>query len=208
LLLFGAVADFPALPESSAGGTRSYVVRPDDARNRVQFDAHTPTETYSGVTQQVEGSLTLDPERPTDATATLAVELNTLKTGVGLRDRQMRERYLETDRYPRATFTLQQVSSTMSGPLTPERATLFRATGTFSLHGVERPLSLQGTLTRVTEEVIGGQRFPTETLHIVTSFSVRLDNYKIRTPRFLFLAVGQTHKVTVDLWAVVPRGRR
>src|SRR5262245_42355900 len=49
------------------------------------------------------GTLTLN---GSSATGSLSVDLGTLKTGIALRDRHMKEEYLQVDRYPQATLTL------------------------------------------------------------------------------------------------------
>jgi polyisoprenoid-binding protein YceI len=80
--------------------------------------------------------------------------------------------------------------------------------GTLASHGVERPLTTEVTVTRLTHETIGGREFPVEALRVQGAFPVRLGDFGIRTPRFLFISMRQTVTVEIDLYAEAPRPLR
>lgn len=97
--------------------------------SRVEFRAKGPVGmTIIGRTRDLEVS---------DSRKTLVVKvpLRNLKTGIGLRDRHMKEKYLEVDRYPDARLSVAHSALQFPG----KGATLeASAIGRFTLHGVSR----------------------------------------------------------------------
>jgi polyisoprenoid-binding protein YceI len=185
----GGPASLPAL-----AAPVTYTVTPGPGQS-VRFDARTQTERYAGKTDQISGTVRMDVERPTASpSARFEVKMSSLGTGNRTRDSNMRRRHLETERYPTATFTLDRLEAPPA-PLEVGKPVPGVAHGTFTLHGVTRPISPAVTVTR--EKDRGGR----EALHIVARFVARLDDYKISTPRFLFFSVRQEHPVTVDVRA-------
>lgn len=113
------------------------------------------------------------------------VDLNTLDTGIGLRDRHMRENYLETKKYPYAEFTgkinaLPTLASGQSREVT--------AKGKFKIHGVEREIEVQGKLT----SLVSGD------MQLDASFAVMLGDYKIDIPKVVFYELAEEQLVTIQ----------
>lgn len=167
-----------------------------------RFDASTQTEHYSGRTNQVSGMLRFDDAAPAQATAQFDVKLSSLATGSSLRDSNMRRLVLQTDTFPTATFRLARLAP-LASPLLPGQTAHVLAQGTLTLHGVTRPLAVPVDVTRET----GAGGLPG--LHLAVRFVVRLADYNLHAPRFLFFAVRQEHTLTADLHAVAaPRRER
>ena len=185
-----------ALSSAAPAAPTTYTVVPGPGQ-KIRFDAKTPVETYAGTTDQVSGEVRVDPDRPGhEPSARFEVKLSSLRTGNGSRDSNMRRRFLETDKFPTAAFVLNRLEGPAGTALTPGRTLSGTARGTFTLHGVMRDIAPAVTVTRERD------RAGRDRLHIVARFVVRLDEHKIRTPRFLFFAVRQEHPVTVDVRAV------
>jgi polyisoprenoid-binding protein YceI len=66
----------------------------------------------------------------------LSVPLDTLKTGIDLRDRHMREKYLETSKFPTATLVVDKAQVKL--PSKDGDSTSGDATGQLTVHGVTR----------------------------------------------------------------------
>jgi polyisoprenoid-binding protein YceI len=181
-----------------------------DGRSHFRLQGHTTIEDFTGHTNRVEGTVSLSPTAGAvkeEAHGRVAIDLGSVNTGDATRDRQMRQRYLETDKYPRAVFVLRRIVSPNRLELVPGQPTQVRMEGTLSLHGVERPLTTDALVTRLTHETIGGQQFPVEALRVHTTFPIRLRDYNIRQPRFLFIRMSQTLKLDIDIYAEAPRPR-
>lgn len=185
-LLFGRPA---------AAGPVSYAVIPGSAQS-VRFDARTQTERYGGTTTQVSGQIQVDWAHPAvSPAARFEVSLSSLSTGSGGRDSNMRRRFLQTDKFPTAAFTLTALDAP-AGPVQVGQSVRGVAHGSFTLHGVTRVISPTVTVTR--EPGPKGR----DGLHLVAHFVVRLKDYDIGTPRLLFLVVRQEHPILVDVHAI------
>ena len=176
----------------------TYRVSPG-AGQQIRFIAHTTVETYAGVTDAVSGDVQVRSDTPDEGvSARFVVKLSELSTGNGSRDSNMRSRFLQTDKYPTATFVLSRLQAKVRAPLRFNLPVQANATGVFTLHGVTRAISPVVTVTR--------ERDPAghDSLHVVAAFSILLRDYGIAAPRFLFVAVKQEHAVSVDVRAVAP----
>jgi hypothetical protein len=105
----------------------------------------------------------------------LEVDLGSLDTGVGMRNRHMRDDYLEVKRYPYAIYTgvIQSVRATGPGAF---RVT---AAGTMMIHGVKKPMEV-----------------PCDVLEAGTGYRahcalhVQLSDFDIEIPRLMFLKLS------------------
>jgi polyisoprenoid-binding protein YceI len=142
------------------------------------FDAKT-TALSGSVTAMASGSPAFD--------GSLAVDLRTLDTGIGLRNEHLREKYLEVEKGPAfGTATLSGIDLKGFNPDAPEGKGSF--TGVLTLHGVTK------TVTGAVE-----LRQTGADLHVRASFPVTLTDYGIPKPRYLGIGVKDTVQVEVTL---------
>jgi polyisoprenoid-binding protein YceI len=162
-----------ALPAAAHAAT--FTVRPG-ADTKVVFVSKAPTETFEGKTNRMEGTLSLDPSAVGDSiTVHLEVDMASLDTGSKLRNQHMRERHLETAKYPKLE----------AGTLTA-----FQIEGTFTCHGVSRRLRCDAQAALVANGVSFSATFP-----------VTLGDYNITRPEMLFLKLAETQQVRVSATA-------
>ena len=169
------------------GGAQEYQV--DLTReNQVSFLSDAPLEDFEGVTDRVDGFVFLEGEGLVGGTDLAVsefffeVDLASLDTGLGLRNRHMRENYLETDKYPLTTYaaTVEAVRSAGNGGL------LITARGTMNLHGVERELDLGCEVTS-----------NHELYRASCSFEVLLSDYDIKIPSLMFMKISDA--ISIEL---------
>jgi polyisoprenoid-binding protein YceI len=110
--------------------------------------------------------------------------LNSVDTGIGLRNRHMRENYLHTDKYPYTHYKGKISSSEKLNDSTFAVVT----TGVIFIHGIEKPLSVQGTVTRTAENVY----------RIRTNFQVKLSDFNIEIPSIMFYKINETMDLVLD----------
>jgi polyisoprenoid-binding protein YceI len=140
------------------------------------FDAKT-TALSGAVTASANGSPAFD--------GSLAVNLRTLDTGIGLRNQHLRENYLEVDKGPAYdTATLSQINLQGLKPDLPEGKGTF--TGSLTLHGQTRTVA-----GAVDVRPMGAD------LRVKASFPVNLLDYGISKPRYLGIGVKDTVQVEV-----------
>ena len=162
--------------------------------NLVRFISHASVEEFEGVTERIDGYILLDspvltPGTGGDATAIhLEVDLASLDTGIGLRDRHMRDRYLEVAKYPYAVFD-GQIARSELGAAQTLRVT---ARGTLTIHGVTRPRDLTCTV----EPRSPGYRAQ-------CAFEVLLSDHEIEIPKVMFLKLANEIRLELD-FSVTP----
>ena len=168
-------------------GQQAYQVALESDR-LVRFTSSTAIDEFEGTTERLDGLVLLNTEELTDRTGGaeseiyFEVDLASLDTGIGMRDRQMRNSYLEVDRYPYAAFggTIEQVVSL------PGKMFQVTTQGILGIHGVEQERALTCNLATVNE----GYR-------VNCSFSVFLSDHDIEIPKLMFLKLN--NEIRMDL---------
>jgi polyisoprenoid-binding protein YceI len=136
-------------------------------------------------TTALSGSVTASASGSRAFDGSLAVDLRTLDTGIGLRNEHLRENYLEVDRGPGFdTATLSEIDLHGFNPDAPEGTGSF--TGSLTLHGVTQTVTGAVDIRRTDAGLL-----------VKASFPVDLPNYGIRKPRYLGVGVKDTVQVEV-----------
>jgi len=158
-------------------------------KNLVKFTSDAKIESFSGITDRIDGYVLWQGEE-LKPDATLAgskvyfeVELNSLDTGIGLRNRHMRENYLETDKFPFAHYTgeIIRVDTVGGGAFT------ISTTGRLFIHGKEQPVTLTGLVSPE------GDHY-----QVQSKFEVKLPDYDIKVPTLMFLKISETIELELN----------
>jgi len=162
----------------------------DTTRARqVRFISDAPVEDFDGTTARIDGYVYFTGpflEAGADLKSSefyFEVDLNDLDTGIGLRNRHMRENYLETDQFPFAHF---------AGKLTEVRRTAdssfeVRMAGQMVIHGIRRDWETSAQVTVID----GGYR-------VQTAFDEALPDFKIKIPKLMFLKISEIVRLELD----------
>lgn len=144
---------------------------------RAEFDSRVPLHSFTGTSDVLVGRIAL-----ADSTVDFYLDLETLDTGIGKRDKDMKKT-LETDEYPFAEFFGKLVS-----PFDPAGGTQQAVVrGTFTIHGHSRALEVTGTL----EPTSGG-------LQLQASWELNLDDYQIKPPKLLIMKVDPVQQMRIS----------
>jgi len=130
---------------------------------------------------RIEGKTTQVSVAEQTGSLTVTISAGTFDTGIELRNRHMREKYLETGKYPAAIFTVAR--SAIQFPADGADASGSVA-GTLSLHGQTKPVTVNYKAHRT-----GDTYAVTGTTH------VKMTDYGIDVPSYL----GVTVKPDVDV---------
>jgi polyisoprenoid-binding protein YceI len=116
----------------------------------------------------------------------IQIKLDQLTTGLSLRDSHMKEKYLETAKFPTAVFTVQEAKFP-DGKI-PE---LFDLPGILNLHGKQLPVtaSVHG---KVNSGSASGE----------ADFEIVLSDFGIEIPQFSGITVANSVKVHIRLEAI------
>ncbi len=97
------------------------------------------------------------------------------------------ENYIESDKFPKASF---KGSFTSSEPINPEKDEIYEVevTGELTIHGITKSLTTKGTI-----EVKDKQIF------VLAKFPVAVKDYDIKIPKIVVDNIAEVVEVTIDL---------
>ena len=140
---------------------------------------------FEAKTEAITGSVSVGSDQKLAVGGALAVDLRTLKTGIGMRDRHMKDNYLEVEKGPAfGTATLEDITIDKLDGKTSFNATLV-------LHGERRAITGSATVERRD----GGYRVQAE-------FPVNVSHYNIPKPTYLGVGVQDEIRIKIALTAV------
>ena len=155
-----------------------------EQENLVKFISDAPMEDFEGITDKIDGYIFWEGDDLLNKSEMyFEVDLNSLDTGIGLRNRHMRENYLHTDQFPFTHFTGKLTTAEM----VKEGEYSVTAEGTMFIHGVEKQLTVNGTIL----EVENGYR-------IQAKFVAPLTEYNIEVPQLMFFKIDEDMQLELD----------
>lgn len=160
-----------------------------DAKNSVKFTSSTTVLDFDGVTDKIDGYIYWEGDKIFSGKNELyfEVDLNTVKTGIGKRDRDMREDVLETDKWPKTYFKGTIVSATKTDSSNTYNII---AKGKMFIHGVEKEMEIPAVI-----------KIQNGTMNVQTRFSVFLKDYNIEAPSLLaFIKVAEEIKLSLNFY--------
>ncbi len=181
-----------------------------DSKDLFQFKSKAPLETIVGTTSQITGKTIVDPDDITkNLKASFEIDLASIKTGITMRDEHLREQYLETEKFPKATLTISNIVKVEGDDRkTPQKlesgkSAYVNAEGILALHGVEKNLQLKRvkvTYLKGSKELEAGYMFG-DLLKIDGSFSLKLSDFQIKVPQFLLMKLSEEIEIEISMLA-------
>lgn len=160
-----------------------YYVDKSKKENLVKFTSKMQIEDFDGTTNKIDGYFKHG-EKLEGGEVYFEVDLNSVTTGMGLRDRHMRDNYLHTAKYPKTSFkgTISQVT---------DKGSYYEVVidGNMNLHGVYKPKQVKGTLTK-----------GDNSLRVKSNFWVKLGDYKIEIPQLMFAKINENIELNLDFF--------
>lgn len=154
-------------------------------KNSVKFISDAPIEDFEGVTDNIDGYLIGDPsDFSKESELYFEVQLNTLETGIGLRDRHMKENYLHTNKYPLASFKGEIIETKKSS-----NGFDVVVKGEMSIHGKKVKLSVKGDLNSINNGY-----------EVKCKFIVPLSDYNIEVPSLMFQKIDENMKLELKFY--------
>lgn len=144
----------------------------------VTFHSKVPLHTFSGSSGNLTGLINLE-----DKTVDFYVDLETLDTGNGKRDKDMRLT-LDTEKHPFAEFFGTLISDFDPGL---NEAQEVEVEGEFKIHGQKQKIVVKGTLTPEDGH-----------LTLKAGWTLLLEDYDIEPPKLLFIKVDQEQDIEIE----------
>jgi len=111
-----------------------------------------------------------------------SIPINSFEFRKSLMQEHFNEKYLESDIYPKSTFT-----ATLLGFESGKDYDEIFAEGVLEIHGVKQNVKIPGSI------IYNGSK-----LAIHSVFIIKIADYKIRIPRLMFQNIAEVIKVTID----------
>jgi polyisoprenoid-binding protein YceI len=128
------------------------------------------------------GKLEIEKDR---LTGSLTIDLDSLDTGVELRNHHMKEKYLQTKSFPKANLAIKSISIPLgqlkAGFSFPEAPFV----GTLTLHGVDREVTGKIAL-----------KCSGDSVHGDATFQLKLSDFKIDVPSFAGIVIADLVDIT------------
>ncbi len=154
-------------------------------KNVVKFISDAPVEDFEGVTSSIDGYMLGEVGNFEGTELYFEVQLNTVDTDIGLRNRHMRENYLHTDKYPLTTYEGKIIESKKIDDKHYE----VKAKGKFEVHGVSK------------EKIIEADIYVYDNIyHVKTKFVVTLTDHKIEVPSLMLVKIDPDMDLRLDFF--------
>lgn len=143
-----------------------------------EFASSVPLHSFTGESNHLTGMIDLR-ENLVD----FYLDLNTLETGIGKRDRDMYQT-LNAEDHPFAEFT-----GTLETPFSPDSIgqQVARVRGDFTINGNTREVTIEGTLQPQNGSLI-----------LNAGWELRLEDYDIEAPGILFYRVDEVQEIEIE----------
>ena len=166
---------FPTLARAEV---QRFRLRPEESRILTRINDPFGSM-VSGTLRLREGQASADPDRLEETgTVNLLLDAATYDSDLAVRDKTVRQDYLEVEQYPTIRFTaLKVVQLVRSGPAGEGWNILLR--GTFFFHGVKKETTVPVQLRYDGEKIVAQGRL-----------QILLEDFKIAVPSLLFLKAG------------------
>ncbi len=149
-------------------------------KGNVVFTSTAPLLEFNGISNHLNGLIDFS-----ENTVDFYLDLNTLDTGINLRNRHMRESYLETAKFPFVEFTgriINQINLDLF------ESQVVDVAGVFNLHGVKKEINVRGTITPAQDG----------TVSMNARWEILLADYNIERPRVVFYELSDIQTVKID----------
>jgi len=162
----------------------------DDGQSDVEFHVRDNRGGFTGVARDVDARIVVrEQDDSFAAQVEVRIDARTMTTGVGIRDRQMRQDFLLTDRFPAITFRGVALPRARPGALA------FPAVlrGDLTIKDVTRTVEIPLRVTALADSYLGeGQ------------VTVRMTDFRIPIPRFLVFVAEDPVQISFRI-RLVPR---
>ncbi len=146
----------------------------------VEFVSTAPLLEFKGTSNNLAGLINLETKE-----VDFFVDLASLDTGNRRRDRDMRQQYLETEKYPFAEFK-GMLTTEFDPDIEGEQPATVE--GDFTMRDISRELTVSGSL----EATDGGIR-------VRAGWTVKLEDFNIDRPRVLFYELSEVQTINIDI---------
>lgn len=192
-----------SLNSAALAAPRTFQINDEKGRDHVSFTSDAPIELIEGKTSKITGSITIDDsfDLTKPVSGKFDVDLASIDTGIALRNEHMRDNFLETKSYPKATFVLKSLVSPPKKLVAGQKTSL-KAIGDFSLHGKTVSKTVPVDVTYMSRcPATETKREGCDIIQVKATFNVPFKDHAIKRPEIVFQKLADTVIVTVSATA-------
>jgi polyisoprenoid-binding protein YceI len=182
---------------------RTFQTIPNDPKNSVQFVSDATLEKVVGKTTNIAGTFAFDLNDLSAKTvsAQFTVDLRTVDTGNSLRNYDMREKFLHTEKNPNAVFTLKSITNSDQMSLQSGETVRILAEGDLTINGVSKSYQIPVKLTYRKGDADTKQRLygsSGDVLTVEAMWTVILGDHQIEQPQLFMMRVSPEQKLSLN----------
>jgi len=148
----------------------------------IRFFSKTPVEHIEAFNNQVSGVLNTD-----NGEMAFSLLMKAFTFEKALMQEHFNEKYVESSKYPKATFKGKIVSFNKNS--LNEKAMTVNVEGTLTMHGVSKDIEVKGTLQKSNKGAISGK----------SVFSINLNDFKIKVPSAVRKNIDDNIEINVNM---------
>ena len=175
-LIYGLAA-VAALAGSALAAPQTFDFKDPKGVNNAIFKTDAVLESINGAANGISGTVAFDPQNPGATKGKIIVAANSLTVPNKMMNGHLfSPMWLDVEKYPEITFEVKELKSVN----TTGDTTRAEASGTFTLHGVSKELTVPVKLTYLPGKL--GQRVPNmngDLLVVRTNFEIKRSDFKI-----------------------------
>lgn len=150
--------------------------------NNAVFNLDAPLESVNGSASGISGTISFDPENPSATSGKIVVAAESLTVPNPMQKEHLHSpNWLDVAKYPEITFEAKSLANVK----TDGNATTADVTGTFSLHGVSKDITVPVKITYLKDKL--SARVPNmngDLLVIRANFSINREDFDIQKGKF------------------------
>lgn len=170
--------------------------------NNAVFKLDAPLEAVNGSANGISGTVTFDPENPVAVKGKIIVTSDSLTVPNSMMNTHLHsDKWLDTAKFPEITFESKELKNVK----TTGEVTTADVTGTFTLKGVSKELTVPAKFTYLKDKL--GQRVPNQKgdlLVVRASFSLKRSDFNIM-PGQMEEKVSDTIELTLSIAGASPK---
>lgn len=183
------------------GKSEAYNLNNAVGNNSVTFHSVMPVEEMHGTADDVTGRFQFDPTNLELTKGEIIVGVMSMKTAIAKRDEHMySSTWLDAAKYPAITYVFKSLTNVKATLQDGRYVATAKATGTFTMHGVTKPLTADVVITYVPASKETAKRAAGNLVMVTASFSVPLADYGVKGKGSV---IGKEISPTIDVKAQI-----
>lgn len=190
-------------PSTLPGDLKTFTLNNAVGQNTISFLSEAPQENFTGTADNLTGTFMMSRKNPELTKGKLKVVVRSMKTAIARRDEHMYSAvWLDADKYPEITFEIAGLKDVTTTVKEGKHITTATTVGTFSCHGITKPLTANVIITYLPENSETRKRASGDLVMIKATFDVILSDFNITgKPGLIGSCLGEVMHITADVFA-------